>query len=167
MRSVQSERIEAALIRWQIPRAEQPIHEVEEASVIRLATGRSGRMMRAVVPGRVQDYVPQATLEIGVRMIEQPRNAGVNVVEDDKFVTGADHEHREGSRSDSEEDVDGIEVRGPQHLEPRHAMVNGVYPPQPGHFVSRSVVPVLEEVYEERRQQQLERDRHIPRPDVE
>src|SRR5262245_27894233 len=75
IRGVQSERIEAALIRWQIPRAEQPIHEVEEASVIRLATGRSGRMMRAVMPGRVQNDVPEPTLETGVRMIEQPGDA--------------------------------------------------------------------------------------------
>jgi hypothetical protein len=124
-------------------------------------------MMRAMMPGRVQETIEEATLEVRVRVVEQSRDPGVDVVEDDELVAGADHEHREGPDCDGQEDVDGVEVRRSQHLEPIQAVMNRMYPPQEMDFVRPAVVPVLEEVDDQGCQQQLEEDVGLVRPDVE
>src|SRR5262249_8420088 len=145
---------------------EQPVGEVEEAPVVRSAAWHSHRMVRAMVAGRVQYVVEEPALEVDVGMIQQSRDSGVHVVEDDDLLTSADHEHHQSPGPYRQEDVDGIEVRRPQHLEPVQAVMDGVYPPQERDLVCRAVVPVLEEIDEQRRQEQLDQDGGIRRPDV-
>src|SRR5262245_10948302 len=124
-------------------------------------------MMGAMMSGRIQYRVEEAALEVGVRMVQQSRDAGVHVVKDDDLVTGPDREHHEGPGCDGEEDVDGVEVRRPEHLEAIQAVMNRVYSPQERNLVRPPVVPVLEEIDEQDRQEQLDEDGGTSRPDVE
>ena len=123
--------------------------------------------MRPMMSRRVQDGVEEAALEIDVRVVEQSRDAGPDVVENDHLVGDAERQQCGGADPDGQEDVEGKEVRRPQHLEPIQTVVNRVHPPEQGHFVRPPVIPVLEEVDDQRDEQQLKQDVGAARPEIE
>ena len=164
---VEAQLAEITLILGQIAGPEDPISEVEEAAVVGAAARKPRGMVSAMMARRVEELVEEAALQVGIGVIHQSCNAGKDIVEDDDFVGHAEEEQSQSARGDGQEDVNRVEVRSAQHLQPVQAVVDGVIAPHPRHFVGGSVIPVLDEVNDQGDEQKLEEYVCVTRPDIE
>ena len=158
---------EVALVFRQVTGSKDPICEIEEAPVIRTATRQAHRVVGAVMPRRIQKFVKEPALQVGIGMIEQSRDACEYVVKDDDLVIDSEEQKGQGADRDCQENINRVEVGSAEHFQTIQAVVNGVVTPKERHLMSRTVVPVLREVDDQRDEQQLEQDVSMAGPNVE